>query len=76
MKVNLRVLPGGKITPAQKKEYVEKELSRKFEKEDKESNTVNIPHFLRAKEKVKQLKLSGRLNSVYSDMKNGKPYII
>lgn len=76
MKVNLRVLPGGKITPAQKKEYVKAELCRRYEAEDKETGAVNIPHFLRAETKVKQLELSGRLNSVYDDMRKGKPCMI
>lgn len=76
MKVNLRVLPGGKITPAQKKEYVKAELCRRYEAEDKEKGAVNIPHFLRAETKVKQLELSGRLNSVYDDMRKGKPCMI
>lgn len=76
MKVNLRVLPGGKITPAQKKEYVKAELCRRYEAEDKETGAVNIPHFLRAETKVKQLELNGRLNSVYDDMRKGKPSMI
>ena len=76
MKVNLRVLPGGKITPAQKKEYVKNEICRRYEAEDKASDAVNIPYFLRAENKVKQLELSGRLNRVYEDLKAGKPCMI
>ena len=47
-----------------------------YEAEDKEKGAVNIPHFLRAETKVKQLELSGRLNSVYDDMRKGKPCMI
>ncbi len=76
MKLKLKVLQGGKITPAQKKEYVKNEICRRYEAEDKASNAVNIPYFLRAENKVKQLELSGRLNSVYDDMRKGKPCMI
>ena len=47
-----------------------------FVTKDKEAGAVNIPHFLRAETKVKQLELSGRLNSVYDDMRKGKPCMI
>jgi hypothetical protein len=76
MKLKLKVLQGGKITPAQKKEYVKNEICRRYEAEDKASDAVNIPYFLRAENKVKQLELSGRLNRVYEDLKAGKPCMI
>lgn len=76
MKLKLKVLQGGKITPTQKKEYVKNEICRRYEAEDKVSNAVNIPYFLRAENKVKQLELSGRLNRVYEDLKAGKPCMI
>lgn len=76
MKLSLKVFQGGKATPAEKKEFVKNELNRIYKAEDKETGMVNIPHFLRAESKVKQLELSGRLNRVYEDMKRGKPCMI
>lgn len=74
--MKLKVFQGGKITPAEKKEYIKAELCRKYEAEDKKTGMVNIPYFLRAESKVKQLELSGRLERVYEDMKRGKPCMI
>lgn len=72
MSVNLKILPGVKPTQQQKADYVEKQIARQMEEEDKKSGAINIPYFLRAADEVKQIQNAGNLDKVYKEMKKGK----
>lgn len=63
--MNLKIFPGAKVTQQQKADYVEKCISREMEQQDKQSGAVNIPHFLRAADKVKEIQANGALDSEY-----------
>lgn len=68
MRVNLKLVSKKQPTQEQKADYVERHISRKYEKEDRESGAVNIPHFMRAKTAVKEIKCAGALDSEYKKL--------
>lgn len=69
--INLKILQSGKVTQHQKENYVERCISKEFEKYDRETNSVNIPYFQRAAQKVQEIKRNGELDKVYNEFKKG-----
>lgn len=69
----MRILPNVKTPQINKAEFVKRKLSEQYEAEDKKPNApVNIPHFLRADQKVKEYQANGTLDAEYNRLKKGK----
>lgn len=71
MNVNLRKFPSVKTTKQQMEDYVETQISRKYEAEDKNNDSVKLPYFMRATQEVKNIKNAGTLEKTYKEMKKG-----
>lgn len=72
----LKIVPSIKTPQINKAVFVERKLSEKYEAEDKKTGEVNIPHFLRASQKVKEYQANGTLEEEYKklrkDFKHGQ----
>lgn len=68
----LKIVPSIKTPQINKAAFVEKKLSEKYEAEDKKTGAVNIPHFLRASQMVKEYQANGTLEAEYNKLKKGK----
>ena len=66
--MGLNIIPF-RVTDEMKEAYLFAAISQEYEKQDRESGAVNIPYFMRARQKVDQIKLNGELDKEYRNYK-------
>ena len=66
--MGLNIIPF-RVTDEMKEAYLFAAISQEYEKQDRESGAVNIPYFMRARQKVDQIKLNGELDKEYKKYK-------
>lgn len=66
--MGMNILPfRPKVTDEQKEQFLLTAVTAECEAEDRKNNTVNIPYFMRARQRVDAIKLRGELDQEYNN---------